>query len=137
VNPEVVARFVEKHQASSNLERQHVYPCEGAEYGACGGEPHTRDCPAYPHSQRLAEQLLELIEYGTIVPGVTCPACGGELVAASNGAFCEECLSYVPIVGNAVVLDEADEALSCDECYDIAHDELDAREACESHRLER
>jgi hypothetical protein len=23
------------------------YPCEGAEYGVCGGEPHTEDCPSY------------------------------------------------------------------------------------------
>ena len=28
-------------------ERDRAYPCEGAEYGVCGGVPHTRDCPSY------------------------------------------------------------------------------------------
>lgn len=23
------------------------YPCEGAEYGVCGGPPHVEDCPSY------------------------------------------------------------------------------------------
>jgi len=23
------------------------YPCKGAEFGVCGGEPHTQDCPSY------------------------------------------------------------------------------------------
>lgn len=28
-------------------ENENPYPCEGAEYGVCGGSPHTRDCPSY------------------------------------------------------------------------------------------
>lgn len=48
----------------------------------------------------------EQLEYGSVVPGVTCPSCGGELVHTSNGAFCEWCSSYVPIVGSAVHVNE-------------------------------
>lgn len=63
-------------------------------------ERHIRD------SSRLSrEQCEEALEYGAIVPGVTCPQCGGELLHTSNGALCESCTSYVPVVGTAVVLD--------------------------------
>lgn len=44
------------------------------------------------------------LEYGAIVPGVTCPACGSELVHTSNGAFCEWDTAYVPIVDSAVLV---------------------------------
>jgi hypothetical protein len=55
-------------------------------------------------------QHEEELEYGDIVPGVTCPSCGGELVHSSNGAFCDECQAYVPIVGSAVhVEDDTDD----------------------------
>lgn len=59
----------------------------------------------------MPEQTLEELEYGDTVPGITCPSCGGELVHTSNGAFCDECASYVPIVGSAVhVNDDEDDA---------------------------
>jgi hypothetical protein len=49
------------------------------------------------------------LEYGEVVPGITCPSCGGELVHTSVGAFCDECRSYVPIVGSAVIVNDDDE----------------------------
>jgi hypothetical protein len=53
---------------------------------------------------------VEPIEYGETLPGITCPECGGELVLTSNGAFCDECSALVPVVGNAVhVNDDADD----------------------------
>lgn len=59
---------------------------------------------------RSAFQDEEQLEYGSIVPGVRCPECGNELVHTSNGAFCEWCTSYVPIVGSAVhVTDDVDD----------------------------
>lgn len=63
-------------------------------------------------SGRLPEQAEEELEYGDTVPGVTCPSCGGELVHTSSGALCDECRSYVPIVGSAVHVsdDEDDES---------------------------
>jgi hypothetical protein len=54
-------------------------------------------------------QHVEELEYGDTVPGVVCPSCGGELVHTSYGALCDECRSYVPIVGNAVHVVEDDE----------------------------
>lgn len=54
-------------------------------------------------------QHVEELEYGDVVPGVICPSCGGELVHTSYGAFCDECRSYVPIVGSAVHVVEDDE----------------------------
>lgn len=51
-------------------------------------------------------QHVEPIEYGEVLPGVTCPECGGELVHTSNGAFCDDCMSYVPVVGNAIHVNE-------------------------------
>lgn len=54
-------------------------------------------------------QQTEQLEYGDSVPGVTCPECGGELVHTSNGAFCEWCMAYVPIVNSAVLVDNDDE----------------------------
>ncbi len=52
------------------------------------------------------------LEYGDIVPGLTCPSCGSELVYTSNGAFCDWDSSYVPVVGGAVIFldDEDDES---------------------------
>jgi hypothetical protein len=57
------------------------------------------------------QKHVEPMDYGEIVPGVTCPECGGELVHSSNGAFCEDCTSYVPVVGSAVIVkdDESDD----------------------------
>jgi hypothetical protein len=50
------------------------------------------------------------LEYGDEVPGVTCPECGGELVHTSNGALCDWCRAYVPIVGSvAHVNDDEDD----------------------------
>ena len=49
---------------------------------------------------------VEELAYGDVVPGITCPSCGGELVHTSYGAFCDECRSYVPIVGSAVHVDD-------------------------------
>lgn len=51
-------------------------------------------------------QHEEELEYGETVPGIVCPSCRGELVHTSVGAFCDECRSYVPIVGSAVHVDE-------------------------------
>lgn len=53
-------------------------------------------------------QPVDELDYGDVVPGVTCPECGGELVYTSNGAFCDWCESYVPVVGSAVVIDEVE-----------------------------
>jgi uncharacterized Zn finger protein (UPF0148 family) len=61
------------------------------------------DCP-HPHWTEPTNQHVELLEYGDIVPGITCPECGGELVHTSNGAFCDECRLYVPVTGSAVVI---------------------------------
>jgi hypothetical protein len=60
------------------------------------------DCP-YPHAADV--QVTDPLEYGAIVPGITCPECGGELLYTSIGALCEPCSSYVPVVGTAVILD--------------------------------
>lgn len=49
---------------------------------------------------------VEPIEYGEVLPGIVCPDCGGELLYTSNGAFCDECLALVPVVGNAVHVNE-------------------------------
>lgn len=56
------------------------------------------------HSSDL--QNAEQLEYGDIVPGVRCPDCGNELVHTSNGALCDWCSSYVPVVGSAVHVTE-------------------------------
>lgn len=54
-------------------------------------------------------QSVDDLAYGDVVPGVTCPECGGELVHTSNGAFCDWDQSYVPIVGAAVVVEDDDD----------------------------
>lgn len=32
------------------------FPCEGAEYGVCGGAPHTEDCPSH-HKKRSGRRI--------------------------------------------------------------------------------
>lgn len=60
-------------------------------------------------------QHVEESEYGTVVPAVTCPDCGGELLHTSNGAFCDSCESFVPVVGSTVVVIEDDSDWTDDE----------------------
>lgn len=31
------------------------YSCEGAEWGVCGGEPHTPDCPSFAGEEIVLE----------------------------------------------------------------------------------
>ena len=39
------------------------YPCEGAEWGVCGGEPHARDCPSWNElTASDPQQVRELLE---------------------------------------------------------------------------
>jgi hypothetical protein len=59
-------------------------------------------------SGRLTSDLQQTdqLEYGEVVPGVTCPECGGELVHTSIGARCDWDQIYVPIIGTAVLIDE-------------------------------
>lgn len=58
---------------------------------------------------RAVELSHDELEYGDIVPGVCCPDCGNELVATSNGALCEWCEGYVPVVGSVVTVHEDDD----------------------------
>lgn len=54
-------------------------------------------------------QQVDQLEYGDVVPGVTCPECGGDLVHTSIGARCDWDQIYVPIVGSAVLVNNEDE----------------------------
>lgn len=53
--------------------------------------------------------MLDELDYGEPIPGVSCPECGGELVHTHSGAFCDWCSALVPVIGTVVHLDDEDD----------------------------
>lgn len=53
--------------------------------------------------------MLDELDYGERIPGVLCPQCGGELVRTHSGAYCDWCSALVPVIGDVVVFDSADD----------------------------
>jgi hypothetical protein len=49
--------------------------------------------------------MFDELDYGEPIPGVLCPACGGELVRTHSGAYCDWCSALVPVVGEVVVIE--------------------------------